>query len=160
MAIDNKQFNDAKVFYKEALDIFKMLGWFDQADILYREIQHVEIYKTEFLKKQSFEDQKRQKREELFQKRVDALLEEQSQKKSLIRANLMKLPPEIRKIIDKINLLIEKAEKEVTAQIYERALNRYEYILELYRSIPPDKLNLTEEIAEINQKIEDLKVKY
>ena len=72
----------------------------------------------------------------------------------------MKLPPEIRKTIDKINLLIEKAEKEVTAQIYERALNRYEYILELYHSIPPDKLNLTEEIAEINQKIDQLKAKF
>jgi len=157
MAIENKQFNEAKAFYKKAIDIFKTIGWFDQVDILYREIQLVEKYKIDYLEKKALDDQKRQKREELFQKRVDALLEEDNQKKRMIKAKFMKLSPEIRRIIDKINLLIEKAEKEVNANIYERALNRYQYILELYNSIPPDKIDLTTEIAEINKKIEELK---
>ena len=159
MAIDNKQFNEAKAFYKEAIDIFKTLGWFDQVDVLYREIQLVEKYKTDHLEKKTQGLVLAQKREELFQKRVDALLNEENQKKNVMKAKFMKLSPDIKKNIDKIKLLVEKAEKEVNANIYERALNRYLYVLELYTSIPPDKIDLTNEIAEINKKIEELKTK-
>ena len=158
MAIDNKEFKEAKAFYKEAIDIFKTLGWFDQVEILYREIKHVEIYKEEYLKKKILEAQKQQK-EEQFQKRVDALLEEKKQKDELRSAKFKKIPSDIKNTIDKVNLLIEKAEKEVNANIYQRALNRYQYILELYKSIPPEKFDLTSEKLEIKKKIDDLKLK-
>ena len=39
MAIENKEFKEAKNFYREAIKIFKELGWFDQVDILYREVK-------------------------------------------------------------------------------------------------------------------------
>jgi len=159
MAIDNKEFEEAKVFYKEAIDIFKIIGWFDQVDILYKEIKHVEIYKEEYLKKKILEAQRKQQKEEQYQKRVDILLEDKKQKDELRSAKFKKIPLDIKNTIDKVNLLIEKAEKEVNAKIYQRALNRYQYILELYKSIPLEKLDLTSEKLEIKKKIDDLKLK-
>ena len=159
IAIDNKEFKEAKVFYKEAIDNFKALGWFDQIDIVYREIKHVEFYKEEYLKRKKRETQKRQKVGEQFKKRVDSLLEEKKQKDELKLATFENLHPDIQKVIDKIKLLINKAEKEVNANIYQRALNRYQYILELYNSIPPGKINLSNEISEIEKKINELKSK-
>ena len=69
------------------------------------------------------------------------------------------LPPDIKNVLEKINMLKYKAEKEEKASKYERALNRCQYILELYSSIPPDKLDLTSQIFEIKKKIDDLKSK-
>jgi len=43
--------------------------------------------------------------------------------------------------------------------MYQRAINRYQYVLELYHAIPPDKLDLTGEKFEIKKKIDDLKSK-
>jgi len=159
MAIENKEFKEAKTFYKEAIKIFKDLGWFDQVDILYREVKHVEIYETEYFKKKSLESQKRQEKEEQFQKRVDILIEEKKQKDQLRTAKFQKIPPDVKKTIDKVRLLLEKAEKEVNMSMYQRALNRYEYILELYNSISPDKLDLSDEKFYIKNKIDELKSK-
>jgi len=155
-AIDSGEFNKARDFYKEAIDIFKGLGWYDQVGILYNEIKNLEKYKTEYLKKMTYESRKKQQSEEYFQKQAENLLEEKKQKEALKLASMQKLPPGINNIIDKVKLLKEKAEKEENAGIYERALNRYRYILELYNSIPQDKINLKEEISEIEKKINEL----
>ena len=159
VAIQNKEFKEAKTFYREAIKIFKEIGWFDQVDVLYREVKHIEIYKEEYLKKKRRESQKIQQKEENFQKRVDALLEEKKQKEELKSAKFKKISPELKLTIDKVRLLIEKAEKEVNANMYQRALNRYQYVLELYNSIPPDKLDLSGEKFEIKKKFDDLKSK-
>ncbi|MFX1340335.1 MAG: hypothetical protein ACFFDK_17125 [Promethearchaeota archaeon] len=159
MAIDNKEFKEAKIYYGEAIKIFKDLGWFDQVDILYREIKHVEFYEEEYLKKKMVESQKRQQKEEQFQKRVDTLLEEKKQKEQLQSAKFKKISPDVKKTIDKVRLLLEKAEKEINTNMYQRALNRYQYILELYSSIPPEKLDLNDEKFEVKKKIDELKLK-
>ena len=51
-----------------------------------------------------------------------------------------------------------KAQKEENVNI-KRALGRYQYILDLLESIPSDKINLTNEISEVNKKIEELQLK-
>ncbi len=159
MAIENKKFKEAKGFYREAINIFKELGWFDQVDILYQEVKHIEIYEEEYFKKKSSQMQKRQEQEEHFQKRVDTLLDEKKQKDELKSAKFKNIPSDVKITIDKVRLLLEKAKKEENAKLYQRALNRYQYILELYNSIPPDKLDLSGEKFELKNKIDDLKSK-
>ena len=158
-AIDSGEFNKARDFYKEAIDMFKGLGWYDQVGILYNEIKNLDKYKTDYLKKKTYESRKKQQTEEYLQKRTEALIQEKKQKEALKLASMQGLPPDIKNVIEKVKMLKEKAEKEEKASKYERALNRYQYILELYSSIPPDKLELTSEKIEIKKRIDDLKSK-
>ena len=158
-AIDSGEFNKARDFYKEAIDIFKGLGWHDQVGILYTEIKNLEKYKTEYLKKKTYESRKQQQTEEYLQKRTEALVEEKKQKDALKLASMQGLPPAIKNVLEKINMLKIKAEKEEKASKFERALNRYNYILELYNSLPLDKTNLTKQVSEIENKIIELNSK-
>jgi hypothetical protein len=61
--------------------------------------------------------------------------------------------------MEKAKMIHEKAEKELQSNLFQRALNRYQYILELYALIPNDQLDLSLEIEEINKKITELKTK-
>ena len=158
-AINNGEFNEAKDFYKKAIEIFKTLGWYDQVDILYTEIKNLEKYKTDYLKKRTYESRKQQQTEEYLQKRTDALIQEKNQKDALKLASMQGLPPGIKNILEKINMLKDKAEKEEKASKYERALNRYRYILELYDTIPSDKIDVTKDVSEIEETIIELKDK-
>ena len=158
-AINNGEFNEAKDFYKKAIETFKILGWYDQVDILYTEIKNLEKYKTEYLKKRTYESRKQQQTEEYLQKRTDALIKEKNQKDALELASMQGLPPGIKNVIEKINMLKEKAEKEEKASKFERALNRYKYILELYNTLPSDKIDLTKEISEIEKMMAELEEK-
>jgi len=65
----------------------------------------------------------------------------------------------MKKNLEKVNLLIEKAEKEETLGKNERVIGRYEYILELYRSIPQDIINFSREIEEIEKKLSILRTR-
>jgi len=58
----------------------------------------------------------------------------------------------MRRKIEQIKLLLEKAGKEENLAKYQRVIGRYEYILELYKSIPKDVLNFSKEIYEIEKK--------
>jgi tetratricopeptide (TPR) repeat protein len=158
-AINNGEFNEAKDFYKKAIEIFKTIGWYDQVDILYTEIKNLEKYKTDFLKKRTYESRKQQQTEEYLQKRTEALIQEKNQKDALELASMQGLPPGIKNVLEKINMLKEKAEKEEKASKFERALNRYKYILELYNTLPSDKIDLTKEISEIKKMMAELEEK-
>ena len=63
------------------------------------------------------------------------------------------LTPEIKQKLEMIDLLLEKAEKEEKLQKYSRVLGRYEYLLELYKSIPKEIVNFSKEIYELEKKI-------
>ena len=54
---------------------------------------------------------------------------------------------------------MEKAEKEEKLGKFSRVLGRYEYILEIYMSIPKDVKNFSNEIYEIEKKISTLRSK-
>jgi len=158
-AIENGEFNEARDFYKKAIDIFKEFGWFDQVSVLYNEINNLEKYETEYLKRKTYKFRKEQQTEEYLQKRTEALLQEKKQNEALKFASMQGLPPAIKNVLEKVNMLKEKAEKEEKASKFERAFNRYKYIQELYNSLPSDKIDLTKEISEMNKKIVELEEK-
>jgi hypothetical protein len=56
-------------------------------------------------------------------------------------------------------LLVEKADKEEKLGKYTRVIGRYEYILEIYNSIPKDIGDFSQQIYEIEKKIAVLQTK-
>lgn len=94
-----------------------------------------------------------------FQKRVDNVLHEKDRYQRYKLAEQKTLPPEVRQKLEKINLLHEKAVKEEKLGQYPRVLGRYEFLLELYKSIPKEIMNFTKEIYETENKIESIREK-
>ena len=94
-----------------------------------------------------------------FQKRVDKVLGEKERYNSKRLAEQKALPPEMKKKLEKINLLVEKAEKEEKLGKYPRVLGRYEYLLELYKSIPNEIINFSKEIYDTEKKISEMREK-
>ena len=94
-----------------------------------------------------------------FQKRVDKVLHEKDRDQRYKLAEQKTLPPEVRQKLEKINLLHEKAVKEEKLGQYPRVLGRYEFLLELYKSIPKEIMNFTKEIYETENKIESIREK-
>ena len=158
IAVKNKNFDEAKVRYKESIDIFKELGWFDQVSVLYDEIKNIEKYKVEDIKKRDLDSQKRKREDVEFQKRVNGILLEKKIEEEKKTDRLKGLTPEIKYIMEKAKAVQQKAEKEEKINI-NRAIDRYQYIIELYKSIPKDKLDLTTDISQIEEKIAKLKSK-
>ncbi|MHA1488253.1 MAG: hypothetical protein ACTSRI_01200 [Promethearchaeota archaeon] len=154
--IKNNEFTRAKDVYREAIDIFKSVGWFDQVAILYDERKKIEHYKIEYLKKKRVESLAKKKSREQFQARIDNLIKEKKEEEQENIARLKKIPPEIEEQINKIKLLIEKATKEEKINKINNALSRWKYVLELCNSIPE---NTIMDIPEIKKKIFELEAK-
>ncbi|MBD3193448.1 MAG: hypothetical protein GF317_00220 [Candidatus Lokiarchaeota archaeon] len=155
--VDQHKYDEAKILYKKAVDLFKTLGWFNQADTLYEEIKNLERYKREYIEKQRLENIRKKKEEEKYNKRVESLMNEQRHKERQRLIELSTLSPELQQSLQKAELLLKKAEKEEDLGKIRRVLSRYNYILTLYKKIPPEKLDLRSEIAEIEKKISLLK---
>ena len=98
----------------------------------------------------------KQKKKEKFQERVDQIISEKKQKEQLRLAQMRALPPEIRKKIEKTNMMREKAQREENLGKKEIALKRYEYILNTYTSISNDIVDLSTDISEIQKKISEM----
>ena len=94
-----------------------------------------------------------------FQKRVDKVLGEKERYNSKRLAEQKALPPEMKKKLEMIDLLVEKAEKEEKIGKYTRVLGRYEYLLELYKSIPNEIINFSKEIYDTEKKISEMREK-
>ena len=107
--------------------------------------------KEEFIKKK--------KREKEFQERVNVVLAEKKKAEDERLAKLRALPPEIQNKIKRARDALQKAEKEQEMSKLKRALGRYEYALELYKSITTDKIDLSKDITETENKITQLKSK-
>jgi len=88
-----------------------------------------------------------------FQQRVNTVLKEKERYNEKKLAEQKTLSPEIKEKLEKINLLVEKADKEEKLGKYQRVLGRYEYLLELYKSIPKDVQNFSKEIYELEKKL-------
>ena len=159
MSVDDKEFKKAKTHYKEALDIFKKIGWFDQVDVLYKEIKNLDRYETEHLRKLDTEEVLKQQKKEEFEERVSGIIEEQKYFEQKRLALLEDLTPEMKKDLEKAKMLKEKAEKEVSQNKLQRAIGRYKYIIEIYKSIPEEKVDLSDKISEIEKIITDLEAK-
>lgn len=157
--LKQKEYDEAKNAYNQAIGLFTEIGWYDQITILKNEIRNIELYKREEelkLKKASYS---RIKEEQDFQKRVSDVLNEKQISQTKQQERQRALPPEIKSKLEKVELVRTKADKEESMNNFPRVLSRYQYILSLYNSIPEDIIDLTEEIRLIEQKIVDLKAK-
>ncbi len=157
--LKQKEFDEAKNLYTQAIGLFTQLGWYDQITILRNEIRNIELYKREEelkLKKASYS---KIKEEQDFQKRVSDVLNEKQKNQAKQQERQRALPPEIKSKLERVELVRTKADKEESMNNFPRVLSRYQYILSLYNSIPKDIINLTEDIRLIEQKIIDVKAK-
>ncbi|MFO8020127.1 MAG: hypothetical protein R6U96_16000 [Promethearchaeia archaeon] len=159
MAVDNKQFSKAKQNYRDAIKIFKQLEWFNQVDVLYKEIKNLNKYKFKHQRKLKKREERRQNQKKEFEARINRLKKEKTERQRKRAKQLKELSPELKRRMDKISMLIEKAEKEIRGNKIQRALKRYRYCVELYESFPEEKIDLTYDLTQIKEKIEDLEQK-
>ncbi len=143
--------NYASVIYllEEAKSIYAQLGFHGKIGMINQRIIRVRNLIN-------FEEQGasvRKKREQDFQNRVQEVLSEKQVYREKQLAQQRKLSPEIEKILEKVKMLIVKSEREEKLGKYPRVIGRYKYILELYKSIPQDSIDLSNEISEIEKKL-------
>ncbi|TFG17129.1 MAG: hypothetical protein EU531_04340 [Promethearchaeota archaeon] len=157
--LKKKTYDEAKELYLQSIKIFANLGWNNQVRTLKQELRNIEIYKKEDARKDFLEQQKKIQSEQKFEKRVSAVLNEKERFLEKAKADKALLPPEIKLKLEKAEFTKEKAEKEEKIPNLERALARYQYVLELYKSIPTEFHDTSEEIITIQKKISELKEK-
>ena len=157
--LKQKEYDEAKVFYTQAIELFTQLGWHNQIEILKKELNNIDLYKKEEEKKGEMARLTKLKQEQEFQSRVSKVMSEKERYNKKLQQQKTALPPDIRSRIEKIKLVQVKAEKEESSNNFSRALARYQYIIELYQSIPKETIDLSNEISKIEQKILDLKAK-
>jgi hypothetical protein len=158
-AIKDKNYDVAKISYENAIKILSQLGWFNQVRTLQKELKNIEIYKKEeedSIVQKAITQQKYQKE---FEERIEkANLEQQHYIKKSIKES-EKLPIEIQQKLKKVELIKTKAEKEEGLHKYDRVASRYQYILNILKTLPKDIIDLSEEILKIETKLTELKGK-
>jgi hypothetical protein len=134
---------------EEAKEIYSKLGYQGKIGMINKRIAQLKNL-VKFVKQDTLI---KTKSETEFQKRVDKVLEDKERyiEKELVEQKV--LSPEIKKKIEMINLITEKAKKEEKLGKSSRVIGRYEYLLELYKSIPKDIINFSKEMYEIEKKI-------
>ncbi len=157
--LKQKEYDEAKVFYTLAIELFTQLGWHNQIGILEKELWNIDLHKKEEEKKGEIARLNKLKQEQEFQNRVSKVMSEKQRYNEKLQQQQTALSPDIRSKIEKIKLVQLKAEKEESSNNFLRALARYQYILELYQSIPKESIDLSNKVSEVEQKILDLKAK-
>ena len=158
-SLQQKDYDEAKSLYKQAIELFTQLGWRDQITILRNELLNIDRYKKEEELKLERATLKKLEEEQEFQKKVSSVLSEKQRYKAKLQQRQLALSPEIRNKLEKAELIRAKAEKEESMNKFSRVLARYQYILQLYESIPKDSIDLSIKVSEIEQKILELKAK-
>jgi len=151
----NKNFVSAISLLEEAQEIYSTLGFQGKTRMINQRIAQLK----NLVKYETQDTVVRTKGEEIFQQRVDKVLKE---KEMYVDKKLLEqkaLPPEMKRKLEQIGLLVEKADKEEKVGKHSRVLGRYEYILEIYKSVPKDVINFSNEIYEIEKKISTLRSK-
>jgi hypothetical protein len=159
LKLKQKDYNEAKHYYLQAIGLFTQLGWHDQITILKKELHNIDLYKKEEEMKLQKININKIKGEQDFQKRVSNVLDEKQKYQVKQQEKQIAVSPEIKKALEKVELVRTKADKEESLNNFPRALARYEYILSLYNSIPKEAIDLSEHISSVEQKIKDLKTK-
>ncbi|MFW9826195.1 MAG: hypothetical protein ACFFEY_01080 [Candidatus Thorarchaeota archaeon] len=146
---NKKNFILAISLLEEAKDIYTKLGYQGKVGMIDKR-----IFQLKNLVEFSKEDTVLKTKGELdFQRQVDKVMVEKQRYDNKQQAESKVLSPNVLKKMEKITLLMEKAEKEEKFRKYNRVLERYEYVLELYKSIPKEISNFSNEIYEIEKKI-------
>jgi len=157
--INKNKFDDAKLYYEKAIELFNELGWYNQVKTIQRELFNIDVYKKEAERKLQQDILMKQKSQEEFQKRVVSTLSKQHQYQEKQLKKLSALPPDIKNKLDKATLIKEKIKREEELEKYSRVFGRYQYLLELYKSIPIDYIDLSDEVSKVEKKISELKEK-
>jgi hypothetical protein len=158
-ALNDKKYDDAKSFYENAIKILSQLGWFNQVRTLQKELKNIEIYKKE--------EEANTIQKTMAQQKYQKELEDQIKKANIEQEHFLEksmehsvsLPSEIQQKLKKANLIKIKAEKEEELQKYDRVASRYQYILNIYKTISKDVVDLSDEISKIETKLTELKGK-
>jgi len=146
---NKKSYISAISLLEEAKDIYSKLGYQGKIGMIDKRVAQLKNL-VKFEKKDTMV---KTKGELEFQKRVDKVLGEKEKYNSTKLAEEKALTPEIKQKLAKINLVIEKIKKEEELEKYTRVIGRYEYLLELYKSVPKDIINFSKEIYETEKKI-------
>jgi hypothetical protein len=131
-----KEFELAAKFYLESSEIFKQIGWNQQASQLKQEAFHMQEMQEEYIKKMEKIELKKQKEQELYDARASKIIAEKEEKLRLEQEALNKLPPEIQRKLDLAKVFLQKTELMESKGKIEKSLARYKYLLELYDEIP------------------------
>ncbi len=155
-SVQKREYDEAKLNYEKAIEIFTGLGWSSQVKVLRQELWNVDRYKKEYEEKLKFNLSVRQRSEEEFQKRVKTMKSDYMKYQERVLEQMNDFPPEVKTKLEKAQLIKEKADKEESLNKLGRVLERYKYILKLYLSIPKEIVDLTDEVSNIKQKISQL----
>jgi len=158
-ALVSKDYDNATSSYQQAIKIFNQMGWLDQTRTLQKELRNIELYKKEEQRKIEQKILIKKKDDHEFQKRVDSITSEKQRYEEKKMQQQVVLPPMIRNKLEKVNLAKIKAEKEEEMGKFERVISRFQFILEEYKSIPNDVIDLSSEISATEQKLMELKEK-
>ncbi len=152
---DRKNFVLAISLLEEAAELYSKLGYQGKISMINKRIFQL----RNLVKFEKQDTVVKTKGEIDLQKRAETVLKEKERYNNKKLAEQKVLPPEMRRKIEQIKLLLEKAGKEENLAKYQRVIGRYEYILELYKSIPKDVLNFSKEIYEIEKKLSIIREK-
>jgi hypothetical protein len=150
-----KNFITAINLLEEAQKLYEKLGFQGKIRMINQRIFQVK----NLVKYESKDSGIKAEAETEFQKRVDKVLEEKERFVDKKLADQKVLPPEIKKKLEQVAMILEKADKEEKLGKYSRVRGRYEYILEIYKAIPKEILNFSNEIYEIEKKLLTLPTK-
>ncbi|MFX0082971.1 MAG: hypothetical protein ACFE94_14575 [Candidatus Hodarchaeota archaeon] len=148
-----KNFISAISLLGEALEIYSKLGFQGKIGMINQRIAQLK----NLVKYEKQDSVVRIRGDVEFQQRVDTVLKEKEKYVDQKLSEQKALPPEMKRKLEQIGLVVEKAEKEEKLGKISRVLGRYEYILEIYKSIPKDVMNFSNEIYEIEKKISTLR---
>jgi hypothetical protein len=145
----NKDFVLAISLLEQAQEIYSKLGFQGKIGMINQRIAQLK----NLVNYEKQDTVVRTKGEIEFQQRADEVLKEKEKYLDKKISEQKALPPEMKRKLEQIGLLVEKAEKEEKLGKFSRVLGRYEYILEIYMSIPKDVMNFSNEIYEIEKKL-------
>ncbi len=155
LEFNKKNYSTVISLLEEAKAIYSQLGFHGKIGMINQRIIRV----RNLIKFEEQDATVRTQREQDFQNRVQEVLNEQQKYNEKELARQGELPPEIKKTLEKVNMVIIKSEREEKLGKYPRVIGRYKYILELYNSIPKDSIDLSTEISEIEKKLSLLRTK-
>ncbi|MFX1420505.1 MAG: hypothetical protein ACFE9N_16505 [Promethearchaeota archaeon] len=152
---NKKNFVSAISLLEEAKELYSKLGFQGKIGMIDKR-----IFQLKNLVKFEKQDTIVKTKGELdLQRRAEKVIEEKQRYNDKKAGEQKVFSPEIKSKLDKINLLVEKAEKEEKLGKYPRVIGRYEYLLELYKSIPKEIANFSKEIYEIEKKLTTIREK-
>ncbi|MFX1410084.1 MAG: hypothetical protein ACFFA6_07010 [Promethearchaeota archaeon] len=152
---NKKNYPIAVSLLNEAKQIYIQLGYEGKVGLIQKRISQMQ----NLLAYEKQDTYIKTKNETDFKQRVDKMVAENIKYENKQIEASHEIPFKLKEKLEKIKLLKEKAEVELKLGKIERVKARYEYIIELYKTIPENIINVSIEILEIKKKISSLRDK-